>query len=123
MPEVIDNMLAVQNAYKKSVDIALKIFEVARILPSGNSGSPANELIFQSSEVCNHLSNAWHERQNVVHYATSLTQALRCVDKVMEQLTFAVKYEFLDEETGSYVLKTYDDISLLLKEMLRAPAS
>jgi four helix bundle protein len=109
--------------YKKAFDAATAIFEVSKSFPREEMYSLTDQIRRSSRSVCANLAEAWRKRRYEAAFIAKLSDSESEAAETQVWIEFAVKFAFLDRESGASLYQTYDEILRMLVAMINSPTT
>ena len=98
------------DVYKLAFDSALEVFELTKKFPKEEKYSLSDQIRRSSRSVCSNLAEAFRKRKYPKSFVSKLSDAEGEAAETQVWLDFAVKFEYRDLETHSYLYEKYDHI-------------
>ncbi|HPO55871.1 MAG TPA: four helix bundle protein [Ignavibacteriaceae bacterium] len=98
------------DVYKLAFDSALEVFELTKKFPKEEKYSLSDQIRRSSRSVCSNLAEAFRKRKYPKSFVSKLSDAEGEAAETQVWLDFAVKFEYIDLETHSYLYEKYDHI-------------
>ena len=111
------------DAYRKSFDAAMQIFELSKRFPKEETYSLTDQIRRSSRSVCANLAEAWRKRRYEAAFVSKLNDSEGEAAETQTWLEFAVKCRYLNKEEGRALFKTYDEIISIAVTMINHPDS
>jgi four helix bundle protein len=105
--------------YRLSFEAAMQIFEISKRFPVEERYSLTDQIRRSSRSICANLAEAWRKRMYEASFVSKLSDSTAEAAETQTWLNFAVRCQYLDSETRSTLLKTYDRILGMLINLIR----
>jgi four helix bundle protein len=107
--------------YRKSLDVAMRIFELSRRFPKEETYSLTDQVRRSSRSVCANLAEAWRKRRYEAAFINRLSDSETEAAETQVWLEFAVKCGYLDRDEGRRLYTACDEIIATLVGMINHP--
>ncbi len=107
--------------YKKAFDAATAIFEDSKSFPREEMYSLTDQIRRSSRSVCANLAEAWRKRRYEAAFIAKLSDSESEAAETQVWIEFAVKFGFLDRESGASLYQAYDEVLRMLVAMINSP--
>jgi four helix bundle protein len=108
--------------YKKSFDLAMEIFELAKSFPREEKYSLITQIVRSSRSVCACLAEAYRKRQYPAHFLSKVSDSDMENSETRVWLDFSQACKYItDEKYKDLIFKT-EEIGKLLQDMIKHPA-
>jgi four helix bundle protein len=104
--------------YKKALAASRKISDLSKRFPGEESSFITDQLRRSSRSVCANLAEAWRKRRFQTEFCAKLNDAKDKAAETQTWLKFSVSCGYLKKETGSYLLEAYDEILIIVLNMI-----
>ncbi|MCF6280192.1 MAG: four helix bundle protein [Flavobacteriaceae bacterium] len=108
-------------AYKKSFDLAMQIFEITKQFPKEEIYSLTDQIRRSSRSVSANISEAYRKRVYPKHFFSKLTDCDGENSETQVWLKFALKCEYINEETYNKLISISEEVGKLINFMMRNP--
>ena len=108
--------------YKMAFDVAMKIFDLSKKFPVEERYSLTDQIRRSSRSVCANLAEAWRKRRYEAAFVAKLNDCEAESAETQIWIEFAVKYNYMDTETGRELYGTYNRILSGLVNMINNPS-
>lgn len=109
-------------AFKKSFSLAMKIFEVSKTFPKEEKYSLTDQIRRSSRSVSANISEAYRKRRYPKHFVSKLTDSDAENSETLTWLMFALKCDYLDENTFANLSTESSEIGKLINYMINNPS-
>jgi four helix bundle protein len=103
--------------YRTAFDSAMEIFEISKAFPKGEKYSLTDQIRRSSRSVCSALSEGWRKRKYKAVFLNKLTDAAQEAAETQTWLEFALRCNYIDEETFRKLDDRYEHIFAMLANM------
>ena len=114
----VDNLLA----FKKSFDLAMRIFEVSKGFPKDEKYSLTDQIRRSSRAVSANLAEAYCKRRYEAHFISKLSDSDMENTETQVWLNFALKCNYLSDNYYNEMLEESKSIGKLLDYMMHNPS-
>jgi four helix bundle protein len=108
--------------YQKSMDAAMRIFELTRSFPKEETYSLTDQIRRSSRSVPANTAEAWRKRRYVAAFVSKLNDAEGEAAETQTWLEVSVRCAYVDRETAKDLFLEYDEIISMLVSMENNPA-
>lgn len=108
--------------YKMSFNMAMKIFELSKKFPVEERYSLTDQIRRSSRSVCANCAEAWRKRRYEAAFVAKLNDCEAESAETQTWITFAVKCNYMDVETGRELYGTYNRVLSGLVNMINNPS-
>ncbi len=108
-------------AYQKSVDLAMKTFQVSKSFPKEETYSLTDQIRRSSRSVSANIAEAYRKRKYPKHFISKLTDSDAENSETQVWLEFLVKCEYISEEKYKKLLENSDEVGKLINYMMLHP--
>ena len=105
--------------YKLAFDSAMEIFEISKKFPKEEQYSLTDQMRRSSRSVCANLAEGWRKRRYKAVFVNKLTDSEQEAGETQTWLEFALKYEYINNETFKRLDEKYEHIFAMLITMER----
>lgn len=109
------------DVYKLAFDAAMEIYELTKNFPKEERYSLIDQIRRSSRSVCSNVAEAFRKRKYPKSFVSKLSDAEGEAAETQVWLDFAVKFDYLDLKTHSYLYEKYDHIIGKLVNMSLSP--
>jgi four helix bundle protein len=109
------------NVYKRSFDVAMRVFEVTKAFPKEERYSLVDQIRRSSRSVCANLAEAWRKRRYQAAFISKLSDCEAEAAETQVWLQFSVECEYLDRDSAKPLYSEYDEIIAMLVHMINHP--
>ena len=106
------------DVYKKAFDAAMTIFELSKSFPKEETYSLTDQIRRSSRSVCANFAEGWRKRRYEASFIAKLIDSEGEAAESQVWIEFAVRCDYLSQETGRELFKTYDEIISMLVAMV-----
>ena len=107
--------------YKKSYDLAMKIFQITKSYPKEEKYSLTDQIRRSSRAVCANLAEAYCKRRYKTHFISKLTDADMENYETQTWLQFSLDCTYLTEESHRELIQVSKEVGKLLEFMIQHP--
>lgn len=107
--------------YKKSYELAMRVFEVSRRFPLEERFALTNQIRRSSRSVCNTLREAWAKRRYPSHFVSKLTDCGGENNETDTSLDFAKDCGCITEMVHRELTAQNAEVGRMLGSMLKNP--
>jgi len=104
--------------YKKSFDLAMRIFELTRTFPKEETYSLTDQIRRSSRSVSSNLAEAWRKRRYAAAFASKLSDSEGEAAETQTWLQYSVKCRYVERELGKELFLGYDEVLRMLVSMI-----
>ena len=104
--------------YQVALNAAMQIFELSKKFPVEDRFSLTDQIRRSSRSVCANLAEAWRKRRYEAAFVAKLSDSEAEAAETQTWLEFAVKYNYLNIQSGKELHLTYDQILGMLVKMI-----
>ena len=108
-------------AYKKSVDLAMKIFEVSKTFPKEEIYSLTSQIRRSSRSVLANISEAYRKRLYIKHFSSKLSDSDAENSETQVWLEFSLKCKYISEALFKDLMKESVEVGKLINFMILNP--
>lgn len=105
--------------YQKAFSLAMRIFEISKKFPKEETYSLTDQIRRSSRSVCSNLSEAFRKRRYKAVFINKLTDSEQEAAETQTWLEFALKCNYINDQTFSELDKGYEEIFAMLLNMER----
>jgi len=109
------------DVYQMGFEAAMRIFELTKSFPKGETYSLTDQIRRSSRSVCSNIAEAWRKRRYEAAFVSKLNDAETEAAETQTWLEFSVKCNYLDAAVGRELYITYDNILGKLVKMILHP--
>ena len=107
--------------YQMAFEAAMRIFELSKKFPAEERYSLTDQVRRSSRSVCANLAEAWRKRRYEAAFVAKLNDCEAEAAETQVWITFAVKSNYLDSESGRELYTLYNRILGALVSMINNP--
>ena len=104
--------------YQAAMDAAMQIFHLTKGFPPEELYSMVDQMRRSSRSVCANLAEAWRKRRYPKHFKSKLSDAEGEAEETRVWVEFALRCEYIDQETAQDLDDQYDKILAQLVHMI-----
>ena len=108
-------------AYRKSFDLAMKIFEVSKSFPKEETYSLTDQIRRSSRSVSINIAEAYRKRRYPKHFISKLTDSDSENSETQGWLEFAMACQYIDKPLFDELNKTSQEVGKLIYYMINNP--
>ncbi|WP_316633678.1 four helix bundle protein [uncultured Flavobacterium sp.] len=108
-------------AYKKSFELAMKIFELSKDFPKEERYSLTDQIRRSSRSVSANIAESYRKRRYVNHFISKLTDSDAENSETSVWLEFSLKCEYINQETFDKLNIISIEIGKLINYMINNP--
>jgi four helix bundle protein len=108
-------------AYRKSVDLAMEIFEMTRTFPKEEKYSLTDQIRRSSRSVPANIAESYAKRLYPKHFISKLTDSDGENLETQSWLEFSLKCKYIDEEMYNRLLIQSQEVGKLIFYMINNP--
>ncbi len=108
-------------AYQKSVDLAMKIFEISKSFPKEETYSLTDQIRRSSRSVSANISEAYRKRIYPKHFKSKLTDSDAENSETQTWLEFSYKCNYISESTYLELFSVSEEVGKLINYMILNP--
>jgi four helix bundle protein len=109
------------NVYKKSFDLAMRIFRISKAFPKEERYSLTDQIRRSSRSVCSNIAEAWRKRRYEAALTCKLNDAEGEAAETETWIQFALKCGYVDRNTAIELFKGYEETIAMLVAMINNP--
>ncbi|MGA2464728.1 MAG: four helix bundle protein [Thermodesulfobacteriota bacterium] len=109
------------DVFKMAFELAMKIFEESKSFPKEERYSLTDQVRRSSRSICANLAEAWRKRRYEASFLNKLNDAETEGAETQVWLEFALKCDYLREETVQELLMAYDNILGKIVSLINNP--
>ena len=107
--------------YKKSIELAMRIFEISKKFPKEETYSLTDQVRRSSRSVPANIAEAWRKRRYSAAFVSKLNDAEGETAETQTWIELAVKCGYLVRATAKELFKEYDEVISILVSMENRP--
>jgi four helix bundle protein len=107
--------------YQNAFESAMKIFELTKDFPAEEKYSMVDQMRRSSRSVCANLAEAWRKRRYPAHFVSKLSDCESEAEETRVWLEFALRCQYINQETFNELDSNYDLIIGQLVKMISEP--
>jgi four helix bundle protein len=108
-------------AYKKSVDLAMEIFEISKTFPKEEKYSLTDQVRRSSRSVSANIAESYRKRRYVNHFISKLTDSDAENSETNVWLDFSLQCKYINQETFEILNNKSKEIGKLINYMINNP--
>lgn len=108
-------------AYKKSFDLAMKIFEITKNFPKEEKYSLIDQVRRSSRSVTANISESYRKRKYPKHFISKLTDSDSENAETQTWLEFSLACEYIDQKTFEQLTSLSKEVGNLINYMIKNP--
>lgn len=108
-------------AYRKSFDLAMKIFHVSKSFPKDEIYSLTDQVRRSSRSVSITIAEAYRKRIYPKHFISKLTNSDSENSETQGWLEFAFACEYIDKSTFNELISASEEVGKLIQYMINNP--
>lgn len=108
-------------AYKKSFELAMKIFEVSKSFPKEEKYSLTDQVRRSSRSVSANISESYRKRKYPKHFISKLTDSDAENSETQTWLEFALACTYISQELFEDMFKDSEEVGRLINYMINNP--
>ena len=109
-------------AYKKSFDLAMKVFEISKEFPKEETYSLTDQIRRSSRSVCINISEGYRKRKYPKHFISKMSDADSENSETLGWLEFAFACNYINKELKDELENENKEIGKLLNYMMNNPS-
>lgn len=120
---IVNEIMKVQNliAYKKSFDLAMKIFELSKSFPKDEKYSMTDQIRRSSRSVTANLSEAYRKKRYPNHFVSKLTDCDAENGETQTWLEYALACNYIKKNQFDELNNDSEEVAKLLNYMILHP--
>jgi len=107
--------------YKKSFDLAMKIFRVSKQFPKEEIFGLTGQMRRSSRSVCSCLAEGYRKRKYPAHFISKLTDCDMENTETQVWLDFSIACEYIDQQLYDELFQASSEVGRLIGHMLENP--
>ncbi len=107
--------------FQKAFEVAMDIFEISKTFPREETYSLTDQIRRSSRSVCANLAEAYRKKRYPAHFISKLTDCDAENSETSVWLDFALKCNYINENTYNTLTSKNDEVGKLLYHMLNNP--
>lgn len=108
-------------AYKKSFDLAMKIFEVSKSFPKEEMYSLTDQIRRSSRSVSANISESYRKRKYPKHFTNKLTDSDAEYSETQTWLDFSLACGYIDKKIFNELTSLSSEVGNLINYMINNP--
>ena len=108
-------------AYKKSFDLAMKIFQVSKSFPKEETYSLTDQIRRSSRSISANISEAYRKRLYPKHFISKLTDSDAENSETQTWLEFSLHCEYISKDTFNELMSESSEVGKLINYMIQNP--
>ncbi len=108
-------------AYRKSFDLAMKIFHLSKRFPKEETYSLTDQIRRSSRSVSANISEAYRKRLYPKHFISKLTDSDAENSETQTWLEFSLHCDYISKETFSNLITESSEVGKLINYMIQNP--
>ncbi len=109
-------------AYKKSFDLAMKIFEITKGFPKEEKYSLTDQIRRSSRSVSANISESYRKRRYHKNFISKLTDSDAENAETQTWLEFSLACEYIDMSTFNQLISQSQEVGSLINYMINNPS-
>lgn len=109
-------------AFKKSFDLAMRIFEISKSFPKEEKYSLTDQIRRSSRSVSANISEAYRKRLYPKHFVSKLSDSDAENSETLTWLMFSLECNYIDENTFKILSKENNEDGKLINYMIINPS-
>ena len=109
--------------YKKSIELAMRIFEISKKFPKEETYSLTDQVRRSSRSVSANIAEAWRKRRYSAAFVSKLNDAEGESAETQTWIELGVKCGYIVRLTAKELFKEYDEVISILVSMENRPES
>ena len=107
--------------FQRSFEAAMKVFELSKTFPREEMYSLTDQVRRSSRSVAANITEAWRKRRYEAAFISKLNDAETEAAETQTWLRFAMRCQYLSEETQTAMDDEYDQVIKILVTMAKNP--
>jgi four helix bundle protein len=107
--------------YQLAFETACQIFELSKSFPTAERYLLTDQINRSSRSVCANLAEAWRKRRYEKAFISKLSDAEAEACETQVWLEFAVRFAYLDRNTGNQLYLACEDVLRMIVVMIQQP--
>jgi four helix bundle protein len=107
--------------YQSAFQLAMQIFEITKGFPAEEKYSMVDQMRRSSRSVCANIGEAWRKRRYTAHFVAKLSDSETEAEETRVWLEFALRCNYINENTFSELDTKYDLVIGQLVKMISEP--
>ena len=108
-------------AYRKSFDLAMKIFQLTKSFPKEETYSLTDQIRRSSRSVSSNISEAYRKRLYPKHFISKLTDSDAENSETQTWLEFSLHCEYISKDTFKNLISESNEVGKLINYMIQNP--
>jgi four helix bundle protein len=108
-------------AYKKSFDLAMKIFQISKSFPKEETFSLTDQIRRSSRCISANISEAYRKRLYPKHFISKLTDSDAENSETQTWLEFSLHCEYISTDTFNNLMSESNEVGKLINYMIQNP--
>jgi len=108
-------------AYKKSVDLAMRIFEISKTFPKEETYSLTSQIRRLSRSVSANISEAYRKRMYIKHFPSKLSDSDAENSETQVWLEFSLKCKYISKALFEDLMNDSVEVGKLINFMILNP--
>ncbi|EZH74453.1 S23 ribosomal protein [Aquimarina atlantica] len=108
-------------AYKKSFELAMKIFEITKVFPKEETYSLTDQIRRSSRSVTANISESYRKRRYPKHFISKLTDSDAENTETQTWLEFSLACKYIDQPTFDQLTTLSLEVGNLINYMINNP--
>lgn len=109
-------------AYKKSFELAMKIFALTKSFPKEETYSLTDQIRRSSRSVSSNIAEAYRKRIYSKNFISKLTDSDAENSETQTWLEFSLACQYIDQETFNDLTQNSEEIGRLINYMINNPS-
>lgn len=107
--------------YKKSFELAMKIFGISKSFPKEETYSLTDQIRRSSRSVCSSIAEAYRKRGYEAHFVSKTSDADMENSETQVWLEFSLKCGYIEVKVYNELLNDSEEVGKLLNHMIEYP--
>jgi len=107
------------HVYRTAFEAAMTIFHVSKKFPLEERFALTDQIRRSSRSVCSNLAEAWRKRKYRAVFQNKITDCSQEAGETQTWLQFALRCQYINQETYNYLDNQYEQIFAMLTGMER----
>jgi four helix bundle protein len=109
------------SVYKKSFDLAMKIFEITKKFPVEDKSELSDQMRRSSRAVCRAIGEGYRKRQYPRHFSSKMSDADMENTETQVSLDFALACQYISIEKFQELLNNSEEVGRMLNQVVENP--
>jgi four helix bundle protein len=107
--------------YRKAFDVAMRIFELSKSFPKGETYALTDQIRRSSRSVCANMAEAWRKRRYEKAFVSKLSDSESEAAETQVWLEFAVRCGYMQRDDAVDLYQIYNEVLRTLVGMINHP--